>query len=46
MPQTDTTCDECDSNLVQLGGDWHCPECDETPGESFRLDSEDPDFAL
>lgn len=43
---TETTCDECETELVQLRGEWHCPECDEAPAEPFRLDQEDDDYAL
>jgi len=28
MKPEDRICDDCDSILVQLDGEWHCPECD------------------
>jgi uncharacterized Zn finger protein (UPF0148 family) len=40
----ESRCDECDSPLVQLDGDWLCPECAED-GE-FHLVPDKDDFAL
>lgn len=40
----DSRCNECESALVQLDGNWFCPECDEDDG--FHLTPETEDFAL
>lgn len=43
----ESSCENCDASLVQLGGDWYCPDCDDMPGESFTLDtSDDADFVV
>jgi uncharacterized Zn finger protein (UPF0148 family) len=40
----DEHCDECRSPLVQLDGEWFCPECND--GEHFHLVPDTDDFAL
>lgn len=40
----ESRCDECDATLVQLGGDWYCPEC--TDADTFSLVPSRDDFAL
>lgn len=37
-------CDECREPLVQLDGEWFCPECDEADG--FHLVPDKDDFSL
>jgi uncharacterized Zn finger protein (UPF0148 family) len=40
----ESRCDECKSPLVQLDGDWYCPECGD--GDDFSLVPDTDDFAL
>lgn len=47
MPMDDyveSRCDDCDSPLVQLDGDWFCPECNES--DEFHLVNQSDDFTL
>jgi len=40
----ESRCDECSSPLVQLDGDWFCPECQDD--DEFHLVPDSEDFAL
>jgi hypothetical protein len=40
----DSKCESCESALVQLDGEWFCPECDESDG--FHLTPQESDFVL
>lgn len=40
----ESRCDECDTTLVQLDGDWFCPECSD--GGVFSLVPERDEFSL
>lgn len=40
----DSHCEECSSPLVQLDGEWFCPECNE--GDDFHLVPDENEFAL
>lgn len=40
----ESRCDECETTLVQLDGNWYCPDCGE--GDTFSLVPEREDFAL
>lgn len=41
---TDARCDECSEALLQVDGDWYCPECDSLSG--FVLTPEEDTFEL
>lgn len=40
----ESRCDECDSPLTQLRGEWYCPRCAEDG--DFQLVPDSDDFAL
>lgn len=40
----DSRCDDCNSPLVQLDGEWFCSECNDDDG--FHLTPEKDDFEL
>jgi len=40
----ESRCDECGTALVQLSGDWFCPDC--TESNSFQLVPDSDEFSL
>lgn len=38
---TEVRCDECDEALLQLDGDWYCPDCDSLSGFTLVPDKDE-----
>jgi uncharacterized Zn finger protein (UPF0148 family) len=40
----DESCEQCNTELVKLGGEYHCPNCEDA--QEFTLDGKDYDFKV
>jgi uncharacterized Zn finger protein (UPF0148 family) len=44
MHENEPTCDDCEQDLFQLNGEWHCPACNSVSG--FELTPREEDFQV